>query len=327
MLASKIGIAGSVIGAAASYIVSVVSTNIYKNVIEASGEKLQAVSGGSNNDDGNSDADAVNGNAKELGTTTADDADDKTLPLSESDDAGKSDDAGNTDETDATDNLLSTRQANARRPRSISSQPANDRIYSVSELRKHRSRNTKRTAVIVTLVSGLLAVAVTAGIVMLLTEGKGTDTVVRDLVTQTTTQPTQSDHQPAAPEHGNGSTDGTLDSTDSNGGESDSSTSNSTDSSTTNGSESSTDTSTGSTGSGTDSSTSTDGNATSGTGTGSGSTDSSTGSDSNSTTDNGSTGSTSGTTGGTTGSNSSQSTGESNSSTGTGNSSNTGAAE
>ena len=49
LLASKIGIAGSVIGAAASYIVSAVATNIYQNVLQASGEKLQSV--GSTDDD------------------------------------------------------------------------------------------------------------------------------------------------------------------------------------------------------------------------------------------------------------------------------------
>ena len=42
LLASKIGIAGSVIGAAASYIVSAVATKIYQNILTASGEKLQS---------------------------------------------------------------------------------------------------------------------------------------------------------------------------------------------------------------------------------------------------------------------------------------------
>lgn len=38
LLASKIGIGGSVIGAAASYVVSAVATKIYQNVLTASGE-------------------------------------------------------------------------------------------------------------------------------------------------------------------------------------------------------------------------------------------------------------------------------------------------
>ena len=44
LLASKIGIGGSVIGAAASYVVSAVATKIYQNVLTASGEKLQSAS-------------------------------------------------------------------------------------------------------------------------------------------------------------------------------------------------------------------------------------------------------------------------------------------
>ena len=51
----------------------------------------------------------------------------------------------------------------ARKPREVVSNRANGRTYSVNELRKARSHNSKRTAIIVTLVSGLLAVAVTAG--------------------------------------------------------------------------------------------------------------------------------------------------------------------
>lgn len=55
LLSAKIGIAGSVIGVAAGSIVSAVSTQIYKNVLKASGEKIQnAVPFGSNSDGGNS---------------------------------------------------------------------------------------------------------------------------------------------------------------------------------------------------------------------------------------------------------------------------------
>ena len=43
-LAGKIGVAGSTIGAAASYIISTVAGKVYQNVLKASGEKLQAAS-------------------------------------------------------------------------------------------------------------------------------------------------------------------------------------------------------------------------------------------------------------------------------------------
>ena len=60
LLASKIGIGGSVIGAAASYVVSAVATKIYQNVLTASGEKLQSASSSGNGitkDAENGDAD------------------------------------------------------------------------------------------------------------------------------------------------------------------------------------------------------------------------------------------------------------------------------
>ena len=60
LLASKIGIGGSVIGAAASYVVSAVATKIYQNVLTASGEKLQSASSsgsGITKDAENGDAD------------------------------------------------------------------------------------------------------------------------------------------------------------------------------------------------------------------------------------------------------------------------------
>ncbi len=53
LLSAKIGIAGSVIGVAAGSIVSAVATQVYKNVLKASGEKLQnAVPFGANDKDG-----------------------------------------------------------------------------------------------------------------------------------------------------------------------------------------------------------------------------------------------------------------------------------
>ena len=41
LLSAKIGIAGSVIGVAAGSVVSAVATQVYKNVLKASGEKIQ----------------------------------------------------------------------------------------------------------------------------------------------------------------------------------------------------------------------------------------------------------------------------------------------
>ena len=153
LLASKIGIAGSVIGAAASYIVSAVATKIYQNILTASGEKLQSASSSGNDDD------------------TTDNKSDKAAES----------------ESDTTMTGMVNTVSTARKPREVVSNRANGRTYSVNELRKARSHNSKRTAIIVTLVSGLLAVAVTAGIVMLVTQGRGTDHIITPSTTPTQT--------------------------------------------------------------------------------------------------------------------------------------------
>ena len=79
-LAGKIGVAGSTIGAAASYIISTVAGKVYQNVLKASGEKLQAASplGGSSSEsegaasDQSKQAEQAESAAGDQTTTTAD---------------------------------------------------------------------------------------------------------------------------------------------------------------------------------------------------------------------------------------------------------------
>ena len=104
LLASKIGIAGSVIGAAASYIVSAVATKIYQNILTASGEKLQSASSSGNDDD------------------TTDNKSDKAAES----------------ESDTTMTGMVNTVSTARKPREVVSNRANGRTYSVNELRKAR---------------------------------------------------------------------------------------------------------------------------------------------------------------------------------------------
>lgn len=113
LLASKIGIAGSVIGAAASYIVSAAATKIYQNVLTASSEKLQSASSSGNDDD------------------TTDNKSDKAAES----------------ESDTTMTGMVNTVSTARKPREVVSNRANGRTYSVNELRKARSHNSKRTAI------------------------------------------------------------------------------------------------------------------------------------------------------------------------------------
>lgn len=180
LLASKIGIGGSVIGAAASYVVSAVATKIYQNVLTASGEKLQSASSsgsGITKDAENGDADG--GTPRTAGSRT-----------------------DVRDEPDTATGVTADDASSTRRPREIVFSRANGRTYSVDELRKSRFRASKHTAMIVTLVSGLLAVAVTAGVVMLATQGRGTD----NLVSPTTTTPARNDSgtRTGAPDQNNG---------------------------------------------------------------------------------------------------------------------------
>ena len=234
LLASKIGIAGSVIGAAASYIVSAVATNIYQNVLQASGEKLQSV--------GSTDDDAAEHGESDAGSNDSSPTSETKLPAASGDaaDAQPSDDidrparveaaasenpentmvaaaaAGETTTSLGTASTPATREATTglgtasapaagrRTPREVVSRPTAQRsrhTYSVKELRASR-RNPKRTAVIVTVVSGLLAVAVTAGIVLLITQGNGTDSVVRDWISPTVTTPSpEQTESPSTPQH------------------------------------------------------------------------------------------------------------------------------
>ncbi|MFR0564687.1 hypothetical protein [Bifidobacterium porcinum] len=58
-----------------------------------------------------------------------------------------------------------------------------------------RTRKTKRVAIIISVVSALVAVGITAGVIMLVTRGQGTDSVVRDMVGNARVTPTPSDSQ------------------------------------------------------------------------------------------------------------------------------------
>ncbi|KAB7787980.1 hypothetical protein [Bifidobacterium cebidarum] len=321
LLAAKIGVAGSVIGAAASYIVSVVATNIYQNIIKASSEKFQQTISGSDEDDketGESDNTAPERTSGDVEVTHESD--------SEADSPSGSSGAKSVDESGETRSIASD-SVRSRKPREIVSRPSDGHTYSISELRKRR-RDPKRVAVIVTLVSGLLTVAVTAGIVMLVTQGHGTDTVVSDLVSPTTSSENTDDstsssdsntqsgnNGPAVPQYGSG--DSKSDTTGSDSSTADNTTSGSTSDST--GTGSSTDTSSSGSGatSGSDSSNSTSSN---------GSTNSD--STSGSTSDSNSSGSTSGSTGSSSSSDSSSSSSSSSGTTsGSTGSSSTGSSE
>lgn len=166
-LAGKIGIAGSTIGAAASYIISTVAGKVYQNVLKASGEKLQ-------------EANPLNGSSDK---TDATDSPDKAKQADGAASAGTAEAGAEADEQspDAQD---TANMASVEQPRTVMSSgtlPSSGEDGKVQTFAQVRHHNVKRMAIVVSLISGLVGVAITAGVVLLFTQGKGTDTVVRDM--------------------------------------------------------------------------------------------------------------------------------------------------
>lgn len=201
LLSAKIGIAGSVIGVAVGSIVSAVASQIYQNVLKASSEKLQ---------------NAVPFHA----TDGADGADGET--------------AASTD--DATTRLDAVAESTAESMASTQTMPATGRVVrgsasasrrdgvssGVTEVGRNRSgvnrqrgsatsAKAKRVAILVAIGSALVAVAVTAGIILAVTQGQGTDSVVRDWVdrsyTERPTGPVEGGDRDREPEDGAAGTD------------------------------------------------------------------------------------------------------------------------
>ena len=207
LLSAKIGIAGSVIGVAVGSIVSAVASQIYQNVLKASSEKLQnavpfhATDGA----DGADGADGLEGET----AVSADDATTRLDAIAES----------------AAEPVTPTRTmpVTGRVVRGSASVSRRDGVSSgAAEVGRNRSgvnrqRGTaasakaKRVAILVAIGSALVAVAVTAGIILAVTQGQGTDSVVRDWVDRSYTErpigPVDGGDRDREPEDGAAGTD------------------------------------------------------------------------------------------------------------------------
>ena len=207
LLSAKIGIAGSVIGVAVGSIVSAVASQIYQNVLKASSEKLQnavpfhATDGA----DGADGADGLEGET----AVSADDATTRLDAIAES----------------AAEPVAATQTmpVTGRVVRGSASVSRCDGVSSgAAEVGRNRSgvnrqRGTaasakaKRVAILVAISSALVAVAVTAGIILAVTQGQGTDSVVRDWVdrsyTERPTGPVEGGDRDREPEDGAAGTD------------------------------------------------------------------------------------------------------------------------
>ena len=236
LLSARIGIAGSVIGVAVGSIVSAVSSQLYQNILKASSEKLQDVKGGDDEQiegeqtDQTADADGSNGETASHPRRISSD-ETTVLPVQGDQSAANArniQDEGET-KSDATCAMPTVGAADA----TTVMQPADDatRVISGVSAAAHghtgadghqgrvivsgnetgttaarhlsgsanteRARKTKRVAIIISVVSALVAVGITAGVIMLVTRGEGTDSVVRDMVgnARVTPTPTPSDSQ------------------------------------------------------------------------------------------------------------------------------------
>lgn len=236
LLSARIGIAGSVIGVAVGSIVSAVSSQLYQNILKASSEKLQDVKGGDDEQiegeqtDQSADSDGASGEtARQPRRISSDET--TVLPVQGAQSAANArniQDEGET-KSDATRAMPTVGAADA----TTVMQPADDatRVISGVSAAAHghtgadghqgrvivsgnetgttaarhlsgsanteRARKTKRVAIIISVVSALVAVGITAGVIMLVTRGEGTDSVVRDMVgnARVTPTPTPSDSQ------------------------------------------------------------------------------------------------------------------------------------
>ena len=204
LLSAKIGIAGSVIGVAVGSIVSAVASQIYQNVLKASSEKLQnAVPFHAT--DGADGADGLEGET----AVSADDATTRLDAISES----AAEPVAATQTMPVTGRVVRGSASVSRRD-GVSSGAA-EVCRNRSGVNRQRgtaaSAKAKRVAILVAIGSALVAVAVTAGIILAVTQGQGTDSVVRDWVDRSYTErpigPVDGGDRDREPEDGAAGTD------------------------------------------------------------------------------------------------------------------------
>ena len=270
-LSTRIGLAGSLIGAAVSFVVSSTCAQVFNNVLKDSQEQLLNLYGNS----GSEAQDAQGGRSAQEGH----------------DGEGRRVVSGEADAELTMVSRLGTVASAAPKPgvdvplppkpgmRSAASRSVSAGVASSVAARmparpvplpgmdaqlKRKAKRRRVIAVVLSVVTALATVGITAAVVLALTNGQGTDTVVRDVVTpqvgqnQTTTGGTTQnllpDGKDPATQHGSGST------SDSTGSGSSSGSDGSSSGSTTGG----TDSGTGSTGSGSTSDSGSSGSGSSG---------------------------------------------------------------
>ena len=211
-LAAKIGVAGSIIGVAIGSIVSAVASQIYKNVLEASGQKLQeSVTGSADQDDDGSKTDSDADSADD-GQTTAMPAQGRRHSDNSSDAADGSTRViapvdGSTQVMPPADGSTKVmhgtdKESPAKTGRTISSSNGpRTHAAPIAAISRKKLDRRRRNVIIVSVVSALVAVLLSALVINALTKGEGTDKVVRNVVSPSTSQitPSQEEETPSKP--------------------------------------------------------------------------------------------------------------------------------
>lgn len=150
LLSSVIGVAGSLIGAAVGSIVSAVSSQVYKKMLSASADKIRDVA-----------PDGVSANQADLNETRL------MAPVSSSEtrviDSGKV--AASATKVMGADDIRY--QAHA------SSDKAVDPALQRAHVRRRRKARVQRSVIIVSVVSALVAIVISAGLIHVFTDGQG----------------------------------------------------------------------------------------------------------------------------------------------------------
>lgn len=175
LLSAKIGIAGSVIGVAAGSIVSAVATQVYKNVLKASGEKLQNAVPFVTNDKDGTDGAGKSGDDATTVIAPAESESEQTKTLSA--------DGDTTAAMPATSGrVISSAQAGGRESNILPDNAGGSIQHAGRRASFDAWLHGKRAPIVIAIVSALIGVAVSAGLILAFTGGHGTDTVVRDMV-------------------------------------------------------------------------------------------------------------------------------------------------
>lgn len=198
LLSAKIGIAGSVIGVAVGSVVSAVVSQIYQNVVKASSEKLQNVApfrnpGGVGGDEA-AEGDATGTGAQTVSMTAV-------MPAcGESREATRVLPVSSADRGTVGRTVRGTSSANIRTSVRSGESGRVTAAHAGGARSSGRQTGGGRAAIAVAVLSALAAVGVTAGIILAVTQGQGTDSVVRDWV--------DSSHVEQRPAPGHDGTDG-----------------------------------------------------------------------------------------------------------------------